>query len=305
MRRLQLSLPGFEASLEISRETSGAKHRRILSQFRETNVYFDGPYPSWADATALAAGYDAPQILNNAVEAALKVSRGEAAYERDTVTFIEPQFGHELMAWLLFVASRSGGSLRVLDFGGALGSSYFQHRAVLGHLPDLKWCVVEQAKFVEAGKRHFADETLSFSAGVDEAVEKIRPNVLLLSGVLQYLDDPHSFLKQVLAKGIEYILIDRTMAQDEVAEAPYVQHVPEWIYRASYPLWFLDANRIERALQDDGYMVMERFQPQGGFGTQLPAHLGLEHGQELRGNGPKPVGPWPYRGWFASKGGDL
>ncbi|QWW70865.1 TIGR04325 family methyltransferase [Rhizobium sp. WYJ-E13] len=301
MRRLIFSLPGVHCLLEVTRESPKARELGIWEEFRHLNIFFDGPYADWRSAMSASGGYDAPAILAKVLEATRAVVQGRAAYERDTVIFKERSYSHPLLAWLMYVASRSDCRLRVVDFGGALGSSYFQHRTAFAHLKELKWCVVEQPHFVKAGRTEFEDESLSFCDNLDEAIDRVQPDVVLLSGVLQYLENPRQFLEALLSKGVKFILIDRTMAQFDVAEAPFVQHVPGWIYSASYPVWFLNADELQDNFQKQGYRVLDRFQPAGTFGVVTPPPL-----QELkRWNVDASSKPqqceWPYVGWFLEK----
>ncbi|MFF0920243.1 TIGR04325 family methyltransferase [Rhizobium leguminosarum] len=301
MRRIHFSLPGIHCLLEMTRESPHTREQDIWSEFRRHNVFFDGPYSDWRSAKAASDGYDAPAILAKVVEATRAVVQGRASYERDTVVFRERRYSHPLLAWLLYVASRSNLSLKVVDFGGALGSSYFQHRSGLAHLAELKWCVVEQPHFVSAGRTEFEDERLSFSDSLGEAIDRVKPNVVLLSGVLQYLEYPLEYLEGLLSMGVKFILIDRTAAQFDVAAVPFVQHVPAWIYRASYPVWFLNADEMQDSFAKHGYEVLDRFQPTGTFGFVTPPLL-----QELKrwGIGVKPAPQqheWSYAGWFLEK----
>ncbi|OWO93901.1 methyltransferase, TIGR04325 family [Rhizobium esperanzae] len=301
MRRLKFALPGIHCLLEVTRESPQAREQEIRAEFRRHNITFDGPYDDWRSAMADSTGYDAPAILAKAVEATRAVVQGRASYERDTVIFKERSYSHPLLAWLLYVASRSDGRLRVVDFGGALGSSYFQHRSKLAHLAELKWCVVEQPHFAEAGRAEFEDGPLSFSHSLDEAIGLMNPHIVLLSGVLQYLEYPHQHLESLLSKGVKFILVDRTTAQFDIPEAPFVQHVPERIYRASYPVWFLNAHELQGRFARHGYEVLDSFQPAGTFGIATPPPL-----QELTrwGIGLTPAQgqyEWSYTGWFLEK----
>src|SRR5215212_9351800 len=96
-------------------------------------------YATWEDARRHATGYDDPVILEKVASAALKVKCGDAAFERDSVLFESVQYSWPVLAGLLWVASSSGNKLNVLDFGGSLGTSYFQNRAFLEHISDLRW----------------------------------------------------------------------------------------------------------------------------------------------------------------------
>jgi len=62
----------------------------------------------------------------------------------------------------MYAAAKSEGVLKVLDFGGSLGSTYFQNRKFLDSLKDVVWCVVEQKHFVDVGKVDFEDSRLKF-----------------------------------------------------------------------------------------------------------------------------------------------
>ncbi len=301
MRRIRLSLPGLHGLIEVTRGSPRAREQDIWSEFRRHNIFFDGPHNDWRSAMAASDGYNAPAILAKVLDATRAVVQGRAAYERDSVVFTERTYSHPLLAWLLYVASRSDLRLSVVDVGGALGSSYFQHRSALAHLAELNWCVVEQPHFVSAGRTEFEGAGLSFSDSLDEAIDRVRPNVVVLSGVLQYLEHPREYLEDILSRGFKFILIDRTAAQFDVAAAPFVQHVPAWIYSASYPVWFLNAHEMQASFARHDYEVVDRFQPPGTFGLVTPPPL-----QELKrwGIGVTPAPrqhEWPYVGWFLEK----
>ena len=154
---------------------------------------WSGDYASWAEALAASSGYDAPAILDRVEAAALKVKRGEAVHERDSVVFDAIEYSWPLLSGLLWAAARDG-RLDVVDFGGALGSTYAQNRHFLQPLPSLRWSVVEQPHFVERGRRSFQDERLRFYESLEACLTENTPNVLVLSSVLQYLERPYDLL---------------------------------------------------------------------------------------------------------------
>ena len=55
-------------------------------------------------------------------------------YERDSVLFDTIRYSWPLLSDLLRAASEDQNHLSVLDFGGSLGSSYYQNRVFLSHL---------------------------------------------------------------------------------------------------------------------------------------------------------------------------
>lgn len=215
-------------------------------QQRFRRVRFTGDYADWAAARAASTGYNTDVILQTVVAAAREVRDGRAAYERDGVTFAEPAYVWSVLACLLRAAARNRDGLRVLDFGGALGSLYFQHRHLLADTGPLRWAVVEQSMFVEAGRREFATEELSFHPDIATAVAAMKPNVALLSGVVGWMEDPHALLAQVAAQNFDAVLLDRCAILPGNRDRLVVQHVPAAIYPASYPAWLMARDGLVR-----------------------------------------------------------
>lgn len=220
---------------------------------------FTGDYACWEDAEMRCGGYDAANILEQTRAAALKVKLGEAAFERDSVTFARPEFCFPLLAGLARAAACDSGRLSVLDFGGALGSSYFQSKPFLAGLRELRWGVVEQPAHVACGNAEIATGELKFFVTPEECRREHTPNVILLSSVLQYLRDPYAMLGRLGSLRIPNIVIDRTAFLPGDRERLTVQTVPERIYRATYPAWFLNERRLVGKLAELGYRVLADF----------------------------------------------
>jgi putative methyltransferase (TIGR04325 family) len=216
---------------------------------------WSGNYASWTEAEARCAGYDAPEILNRIKESHLRVRAGGGAFERDSVVFAEPDYCWPALASLLHVAAAARGSLRVLDFGGSMGSTYLQHRRWFEGLADVAWGVVEQPHFVRCGREHFQDDRLSFHETVHACVAAVRPNVALLSSVLGYVKDPGAVLREIAESGLGHILIDRTGFTRDDRDRITVQQVPASIYPASYPCRFFSRTQLLGRLAPDYELV--------------------------------------------------
>jgi putative methyltransferase (TIGR04325 family) len=230
--------------------------------------WYVGDYPDWAGAAAAAQGYDAANILEIQRAAMRKVRDGEAVYERDSVLFDKIEYFFPTLAALLLIASRNNNRLSVLDFGGALGSSYCQNRAMLAHLPELSWHVVEQPHFVVAGRAEFQNARLRFYPTIGESWAARRPDVVLLSSVLQYLENPAGLLAEISALGPDYILVDRTPVLDQGArDRITVQTVPPVIYPASYACRLFAPGALE-ALLEPSYEVVFDFEAHVGIVIQ-------------------------------------
>src|SRR3990172_678572 len=197
---------------------------------------YSGDYLSWEDAARDSTGYDAARILGKVRDSLLKVKRGEAAYERDAVLFKRIQHPFPLLAFLLRIGVENGNRLRLVDFGGSLGTTYFQTREFLSALKEIRWAIVEQPHFVACGKEMFADGRLSFHDSIAEAQAVTGGNTALFSGSIGYLREPEVVLDSILTGNFQWVIFDRTAFINAPKTRIAVQTVPEWIYGASYPI---------------------------------------------------------------------
>lgn len=226
---------------------------------------FSGDYATWADAKKNSAGYDSDVILIKVRDALLQVKKGLAVHETDSMLFERIRYSWPLLAALMWCASHGGNRLNIIDFGGSLGTTYFQNRKFLKDLKELRWNIVEQKKFVECGKIYFEDDSLKFYYDINSCYEAQSPNAIILSGVLQYLEEPYRVLDEIFRYQFEYILIDRTLfLTDNAPDRITVQNVPPAHYEASFPAWFFNMKRFLKYF-DGRYDLTEDFDSNDGI----------------------------------------
>ncbi len=234
----------------------GYRSLRVSEQSSIPGLF--GDYHDWQEAVRASTGYDGKIILERTKAALLKVKNGQAVYERDSVVFDEIEYAWPLLTGLMRVAAQSGGRLNVLDFGGSLGSTYFQNRAFLCRLAEVRWNIVEQPQHVKTGKECFEDDYLKFYGCVEDCLAEAQPNVVILSSVLQYLEHPYDILCRLLGLTCNDIIIDRTPFWGGPTDRLCVQNVPPDIYPASYPSWIF-STRLFRSHLHEGWEVVAEF----------------------------------------------
>jgi putative methyltransferase (TIGR04325 family) len=173
------------------------------------------------------------------------------------VVFQTPAANERLLSALRSAAEVNGRCLNVADFGGALGSTWWQHRLWLQDLVSVRWSVIEQPALVDAGKREFTNEPLRFYATLAECCAVERPTTLLLSSVLPYIENPHALLAEARVKPFRRIIIDRTGFVARGPDRLTVQSVPPSIYDASYPCWFFDRDKLIDGFGSDWRVIDE------------------------------------------------
>lgn len=257
----------------------------LYRSYSTQGIRFVGRYSSWQAAAGASTGYDVDTILERVSAASEKVKSGEALYERDSVLFNKVEHTFPLLSLLMRVALEKGGKLTVLDFGGSLGSSYFQCKNFLPATIDLHWCVVEQEKFVVRGQQKFETEELHFFFSMEECIAKHQPDVVLFASVLQYLENADQIVETALASGAGYIVVDRTPFIELESDWICVQHVPPSIYEASYPCAMLSESRLNQKLGSHCDLLAD-FEALGGKGY-------IRHGSQTL--------PFEYKGMIWRK----
>jgi len=230
------------------------KHKNIKNF--QLHGWYAG-FDSYEEIKKKCCGYSSGEIVNKCSQSLLKVKNGEAVYERDSVLFDKIQYSFPLLASLSAVASKSGNRLDLIDFGGSLGSSYFQNRKALSFLDYLRWSIVEQENFVTEGIKNFQDDVLKFYYTIEDCLKENKPNVIVLSSVLQYLENPYAFLEEIMKYNFENIIFDLTGFVEGGEDIPTLQIVPEIIYRADYACWFFNEEKFLRFFKDKYELVYD------------------------------------------------
>ena len=251
--------------------------------FKRKIYGWSGDYPNWQQALEKCSGYNAANILEKVLSAVLKVKAGEAAYERDSVLFDTAAYSYPLLSAVLWIALKNNNSISVTDFGGSLGSTYFQNKKFLDDIRVLYWNIIEQSGFVDAGRKFIEDERLKFFPIIDDAITNYGTDLLIIACALQYMEKPYELIDQLTRLNIPYIFIDNTPYNFERRDRITIQKVPPSIYTASYPCWFLDYDKVKQAFSNKYTMLSEHYNedvieldgrkiPYKGFLMELKKH---------------------------------
>lgn len=242
---------------------------------KKPNHGFYGNYKKWEDAKKDSVGYDSSIILEKVKNSLLKVKNKEAMYERDSKLFDKIQYSWPVLASLLWIATKKENELNIIDFGGSLGSTYFQNINFLKHLKKIRWNIVEQKNFVDCGKKYFENDNLKFFDSIENCLKETGAKTILLSSSVQYLEDPYAFLEKIIRNDFEFIIFDRTTFLKD-SERITLQKVPPQIYPASYPAWFLNENKFLNIFKNKYNLIID-FDALGGV-RDLGDTLSFEKG---------------------------
>lgn len=208
----------------------------------DAELKWSGCYPTWLSAQQDAKGYEDKNILKKVYMATKKVADTSFGFERDSVFFEYDEFSWLILTFIAFCAIRKS-RVVVADFGGSLGSLFWKNRKLFYEMDniEIEWDVIEQKHFVDCGKKNFNEEKgINYYYALSELKEK--PDIILFSGVLQYINEYEQIIQTAVELDPKYIIIDRTYFSEK--EKICVQYVPKAICESSYPVRFLEKNKI-------------------------------------------------------------
>jgi len=193
------------------------------------------PLPSWPEAEA---------FCGDAYQSASVVERYKRQPAADPNQAIGAYTIRQLAAFQhVWLALGQPTSLRILDFGGALGSHF---HAIAAHFPwcRLQWVVCETTAVATAGSSGFSfnkpnGSTLRFS---DQAAEVLANGIDLVfaSSSLQYLEHWPQILQAFRA--VPWLLLDRVPLIDHPTHLFCVQVVPASYFDARLPMVIFSAS---------------------------------------------------------------
>lgn len=222
------------------KEVLKSRIRDAMGRLRgnKTMLSFGGRYATWEAALKECDGYDSDVIFEKVKKAAIAVRDGRACFERDGYLFYEKHTNFPILAILLSIYLEMG-ELKVLDFGGSLGSMYFQHRDVLKKLgKNLKWSIVEQKHFVEFGRRELSDGILDFEYEIQDVKDC---NCIIFGSSLQYVENYRLYLLDAVQRKCKYVILDKTPVSN--GDWISIERVHEPIYEGSYPFHVFDKQK--------------------------------------------------------------
>lgn len=214
-----------------------------------------GDYDNYSDAEKKCSGYETDIILQKVLKSTLMVKNNECAYERDGVAFFDKDINYNLMMYLYLINQRDG-QLHICDFGGALGSTYWQHKDMLAEMRKVEWNVVEQRNFVQCGKEKLENDVLHFFYNVEELLSsKGKQNVVILSSVLQYFPEKNVVLDWISELNAKYIIVERNPVG--IRKRITIETVHEPIYESTRPYVCMDEKEFIQNFNHRGYKLLD------------------------------------------------
>ena len=132
---------------------------------------------------------------------------------------------------------------------------YFKIKDIINLTYKNKWNIIEQRLFVNEGNRNFKNQNLFFYDDLNK-IRNQKIDLIILSGSLQYMEDPTKILKKIFTKKPETILLERTpVSVNKKKNEIFVQKRGD----SSYPSWYFSENLIKKLFKKNNYNLIDKF----------------------------------------------
>ena len=159
---------------------------------------------------SFAEAQDATTSGNSSTDLTTTVAKKTEVFKSSTAVTDPVIASSEFAVFAALFAFRDLASLSVLDFGGAAGASYYRSRPWV-RARSVDWRVIETAAMVESAHLS-APAELSFHKDLSSATADWTkpPDLVLMSGTLQYLENPEATLSDLLDTQPGVLVLART-----------------------------------------------------------------------------------------------
>lgn len=219
----------------------------ILNKILLREISIKGKFRTWKDAEKKTTGYENGNIINKVITSFEKVQKNlDLYYERDGYIFKKPDFDYELLFYINYLFSKNQ-KINIIDYGGGLGSKFFQNIEVFKKFKNMKWHIVEQINYRNYARKKINVKNLFFYENLDEVFKKkIIPDMAIFSSSINYLPKPYQILQKLInRKSLKSFIFLKTAFHDDI-DTIKIQKVPKNIYDASYPIRIFNKKKFEK-----------------------------------------------------------
>lgn len=209
------------------------------------NPLWEGVYDSFKDVPVAGPGFAGSDWIENSSEklSNYKSLAGSANSIPSVIGYTE-----SLLPVIAAIVKGRNKQVKVLDFGGGLGFSFYQTRQALATKENFDLHVVDIEEVCVAGKRLFLDEPqIKFHSSLTD-IQTERFDVVHIGSSLQYIEQWQAQLSALCQFDSQYILMANIPAGNIQTFATAQNY-----YDSKIACWFFNVEDLCKTMLDNGY----------------------------------------------------
>lgn len=224
---------------------------RYASRTRRPFIW-EGIYSQYQDVPSNGAGFDSEEWISNIRQSTANALESLSC-QPNGIPYDIPSY-HSLFSLTVELLRQHREQLRVLDFGGGMGMAFANLLRSLGEgppKPPIDYLVIDNDRSCREGARLFNQmRFVQFSSTLPENLGDV--DIVLLSGVLQFVEDYKSILKRLAALNAPYWLFTFVPTGDIPTFASGQKNVPG----STIPVWFFNLGELLEIMRSLGYQLI-------------------------------------------------
>jgi putative methyltransferase (TIGR04325 family) len=260
-----------EASVFLKR----AQQLKRSFEVAESEGYvWRGIYQSFDEVPVRGSGHEG----NNWAQSTFEGNRQlrELMDTNGTIPF-QTHSHHNFLPMLAGLVSQRGGTVRILDFGGATGTAFLHLTAGMGDPSAIELNVVELKSACRLGERLWPNEPrIKFHRAISDVPREI--DIVHINGALQYVDDYRAVLEELCAFQASYFMMPRLPAGDFPTYANVQMNLEDGVVAC----WFINIGELIGIMKSCGYRLLSKsIETQFYDQSNLPAEYRMHYACNL------------------------
>lgn len=209
---------------------------------------WEGVYEKFSEVPIEGPGFSGGDWLENSSEKLAELR--SLAAKSGSVSQLTGYTESLLPVVAAMVQARSG-NVRILDFGGGLGFSYYQVLQGLPSSAGLEFHINDIEAVCAAGEKMFSNEPqIVFHSSLADVKDK-QFDIVHIGSSLQYIDQWQDQLAQLCKVDPEYVLMANIPAGDIETFATAQNY-----YSSKIACWFFNVADLNESMSDNGYELV-------------------------------------------------
>lgn len=210
------------------------------------NIIWEGVYQNFSDVPVQGPGFDGEKWISNSLEK-IKSVRAEAVKSIPLPPV--SNYREALLPLLAAMSHHEKSQLRILDFGGGIGFTYYQTMQALPNFDGIEYHIVEREPVCKAGREFFGDssQNIFFHSELPEDKDGFF-DIVHMGSSLQYIEDWKGLLSRLCSLSRKYLLLVDLFAGTIPTFASTQRY-----YDSRIPMWFLNVDDLIRVVNSSGY----------------------------------------------------
>lgn len=212
-----------------------------------TGPIWEGVYESFQEVPSMGPGFNGRTWVENSLSKIRTLH--QAANEKKTIPAVT-KYSNSLLPLVTCMVHDESRSASVLDFGGALGFTYYQVLKSLPNPSGFKYHIIEAEEICKVGRDFFKDDaSIFFHSEFPKDMGII--DILHIGSSLHYVEKWAETLRRLCGYMPRYVLFTDLAAGDIPTYASAQNY-----YDSKIPVWFFNIDELMAVLIQKGYQLI-------------------------------------------------